>query len=80
MEQSINLSFLAPDDNSYFSNDIAIDKEGNSCISDWYAKVIYKVDVAGAATLFWSMNTGIPSGSNGLGFHLDDYLLVLYST
>ena len=76
IEQSVNLSSLAPDANAYFANDIAIDKEGNAYISDWYAKVIYKVDVKGKATLFWTNKTGISSGANGLDFHPDGYLLV----
>ncbi len=76
LEKSINLSHLVPDAGAYFANDIAIDKEGNAYISDWYARVIYKVDVDGKATVFWSNKTGIPSGPNGLDFHSDGYLLV----
>jgi sugar lactone lactonase YvrE len=76
IEKDINLSSLAPDANSYFANDIAIDKEGNAYVSDWYAKVIYKVDINGKPSLFWRNNTGIPSGPNGLDFHPDGYLLV----
>ena len=76
MEKDINLSSLAPDANAYFANDIAVDNTGNVYISDWYARVIYKVDLAGNPSVFWSNETGIPSGPNGLDFHPDGYLLV----
>ncbi len=76
IEQDINLSSLAPDANAYFANDIAVDNNGNVYISDWYAKVIYKVDLNGKASIFWTNKTGIPSGANGLDFHPDGYLLV----
>ncbi len=76
IEKDINLSYLVPDANAYFANDIAIDKDGNAYISDWYARVIYKVDLDGKPSIFWSNETGIPSGANGLDFHSDGYLLV----
>lgn len=76
IEQDINLSHLVPKANAYFANDIAVDDNGNAYISDWYAGVIYKVDLAGDATLFWTNTTGIASGPNGLDFHKDGYLLV----
>ncbi len=76
LEKDVNLSSLVPEANAYFANDIAIDKEGNAYISDWYARVIYKVDLEGNASLFWTNETGVPSGPNGLDFHSDGYLLV----
>lgn len=76
MEKDINLSSQAPDAQMYFANDIAVDNAGNVYISDWYARVIYKVDMEGNASLFWSNETGIPSGPNGLDFHPNGYLLV----
>lgn len=76
IEQDINLSSLAPDASAYFANDIAIDNDGNAYISDWYARVIYKVDLDGNPSIFWNNETGIPSGPNGLDFHPDGYLLV----
>ena len=76
LEKEINLSSLAPKADAYFANDIAVDKNGNVYISDWYAKVIYKVALDGKATLFWENKTSIPSGPNGLDVHPDGYLLV----
>lgn len=76
LEQSINLSSLSPEADAYFANDIAVDSEGNAYISDWYAKLVYKVDVEGKATVFWKNNTAMKGGPNGLDFHKDGYLLV----
>jgi sugar lactone lactonase YvrE len=76
LEKDINLSSLIPDASAYFANDIAVDGAGNTYISDWYARVIYKVDIAGNASVFWKNETGVPSGPNGLDFHSDGYLLV----
>ena len=76
IEKDINLSFLAPDASAYFANDIAVDNEGNVYVSDWYAHIIYKVDLDGKPSIFWTNETGIPSGPNGLDFHPDGYLLV----
>ena len=75
IEKDINLSSLVPDANAYFANDIAVDNDGNAYISDWYANVIYKVDMSGKPSVFWSNNSGISAGPNGLDFHPDGYLL-----
>jgi len=76
IEKDINLSSLAPDASAYFANDIAVDNEGNVYISDWYAHIIYKVDLEGTPSVFWTNDTGIASGPNGLDYHPDGYLLV----
>jgi len=76
LEKDINLSHLVPDSEAYFANDIAIDKEGNAYISDWYARVVYKVDLEGNASVLWKNETAITSGANGLDYHPDGYLLV----
>jgi len=76
MEKDINLSSLIPDAKAYFANDIAVDNKGNVYISDWYARVVYKVEMDGNKSVFWSNETGIPSGVNGLDFHPDGYLLI----
>jgi sugar lactone lactonase YvrE len=76
IEKDINLSYLLPEAPAYFANDIAIDNDGNVYISDWYARVVYKVDLEGNPSIFWRNETGIESGANGLDFHPDGYLLV----
>jgi sugar lactone lactonase YvrE len=76
LEKDINLSSLLPDAGAYFANDIAVDDKGNVYVSDWYAGSVYKVDLQGNPSLFWSNETGVPSGPNGLDFHPDGYLLV----
>lgn len=76
LEQDINLSFLVPNAKSYFANDITVDNNGNVYISDWYAKVVYKVDLNGTPSVFWKNKTSIPSGPNGIDFHPDGFLLV----
>jgi len=76
IEKDINLSSLLPDASAYFANDIAVDNDGNAYISDWYARVVYKVDLEGNPSVFWRNETGIESGANGLDFHTDGYLLV----
>ena len=75
MEKDINLSSLVPDAQAYMANDIAVDKAGNVYITDWFAAVVYKVDTEGNPSVFWSNETGIASGTNGIDFHPDGYLL-----
>jgi sugar lactone lactonase YvrE len=76
LEKDINLSSLATESGAYFANDIAVDTAGNVYISDWYAKLVYKVDTNGKPSVFWRNQTDIPSGPNGLDFHPEGYLLV----
>ncbi len=76
IEQDVNLSSLVPDAAGDFANDLSVDSEGNVYISDWFAKVVYKVDLKGTPSVFWRNETAIMSGPNGLDFHPDGYLLV----
>jgi sugar lactone lactonase YvrE len=77
LQDDIDLSHLVPDAQAFFANDIAVDNNGNIYITDWYAKVIYKVDNNKKATLFWKNDFSIVSGgANGIDFHPDGYLLV----
>jgi len=76
IEKDINLSGLLPDASAYFANDIAVDDKGNVYVTDWYARVIYKVDLDGNASIFWKNKTGIEAGANGIDFNSDGYLLV----
>ena len=76
LEKEINLSSLVPKASAYFANDIAVDDKGNAYITDWYAGLIYKVDVDGKASIFWKNTSGIAGGPNGIDYHPDGYLLV----
>ena len=76
IEKDINLSGLLPDASAYFANDIAVDDKGNVYITDWYARVVYKVDLDGNPSVFWKNETGIEAGANGIDFNSDGYLLV----
>ena len=76
IEKEVNLSHLVPEANAYFANDVAVDNVGNVYISDWYANVVYKVDLSGKATVFWKNNLNTAATPNGLDFHPDGYLLV----
>ena len=76
MEKDINLSSLIPDATAYMANDVAVDNEGNVYVSDWYAGVIYKVNMNDEVSLFWKNETGLQGEPNGLDFHTDGYLLV----
>lgn len=76
LQQDINLSSLFPGASMYMANDIAVDHSGNVYVTDWFAGVVYKVDMNGNSSVFWQNDTGLQSGGNGIDFHPDGYLLV----
>jgi sugar lactone lactonase YvrE len=64
---------------NHFANDIAVDAQGNSYITDSLSPIIYKVNEQGVASVFlensqFSGGTGF--GLNGIVYHPDGYLLV----
>lgn len=76
LQKDINLSHVVPEAQAYFANDIAVDKQGNAYVSDWYAKVIYKVDMQGKVSVFWKNDLStVKSGVNGLDVHPDGYVI-----
>jgi sugar lactone lactonase YvrE len=76
LEKEINLSSLAPEASAYYANDLTVDHDGNIYITDWYAGLIYKVNIEGKANIFWKNTLGIEGGPNGIDLHPDGYLLV----
>jgi len=76
LEQEVNLAPLAPNAKAYFANDVAVDTDGNSYVSDWYAGLVYKVTPKGKAEVFWKNNTDVIGGPNGLDITDDGRLLI----
>jgi sugar lactone lactonase YvrE len=67
---------------AHFANDIAVDAQGNSYITDSLSPIIYKVDAQGVASVFLEnsqLSGGTGFGLNGIVYHPDGYLLVAKS-
>lgn len=62
----------------HFANDLAVDSEGNTYVTDSFAPVLYKIDPTGEASIFTQnpLFTNPSFGLNGIEYHPDDYLLV----
>ncbi len=74
-----NLSSLSTEGGS-FANDITIDKQGNSYITDSFSPNIYRVSLSGKISVFakdqrWLVKKG-KFGLNGIVFHPDGFLIV----
>lgn len=48
----VDFAPLLPNDPEHFVNDVAVDAQGNAYVTDSFAGVIYRVDPAGAASVF----------------------------
>lgn len=75
----VDLGSLRPDA-GHFANDIALDDKGNSYVTDSFAPIIYKVDKAGNASVFFENDAlSAPQGEfglNGIVYHPDGFLIV----
>lgn len=75
----VNLGKLKPL-SGHFANDIAVDNIGNAYVTDSFSDIIYKIDLAGTATIFLEDSKFVaPAGSfglNGIVYHPDGYLIV----
>lgn len=75
----VDLGKLRPNA-AHFANDITVDNQGNSYVTDSFSPIIYKVDTQGTASVFLEDDRlAAPAGSfglNGIVFHPDGYLLV----
>jgi len=84
---SINLASLpaGPGLPLNFVNDVAVDNEGNAYVTNSDKGIIYKVDVAGVASIFFQNNSYTPpnpftqTGFNGIKYHEDGFLLVVHN-
>ena len=65
-------------DGQHFCNDLTIDGSGNVFVTDSFSPVIYRVDPAYKATVFFKSDSfkGEGFGLNGIVHHAGDYLLV----
>jgi hypothetical protein len=78
----VNLGELRPD-GRHFANDITIDANGTAYVTDSFSPIIYKVDRAGKASVFFE-NAAFATdpgqfGFNGIAYHPDGFLLVAFS-
>ncbi len=68
-----------------FVNDVAVDDQGNAYVTNSDKGIIYKVNNAGVASIFFQDNSLAPSnaltqnGFNGIEYHPNGYLLVVHS-
>lgn len=64
----------------HFANDVTVDQRGNAYVTDSFTGVIYKVDMAGEASIFYQDEALNPApgnfGLNGIDYDPRGYLLV----
>ena len=64
----------------HFANEVTIDAEGNAYVTDSFVGVIYRVDVAGNASIYYQDEALVPApgeyGLNGIAYDPRGYLLV----
>ncbi len=77
------LDELAPEGTGNFANDVTVDKQGNAYVTDSFAGIIYKVNEAGEASVFYQNSDFIPAagafGLNGIDYDPRGFLLVAQS-
>ncbi|MEM7659873.1 MAG: T9SS type A sorting domain-containing protein [Bacteroidota bacterium] len=82
---SVDLASLNPFPGLTFVNDVAVDNVGNAYVTNSDQGIIYKVDTAGLASIFFQDNSLAPpnpftdNGFNGIEYHPDGFLLVVHS-
>ena len=82
---SVNLAALNVGPGLTFVNDVTVDSEGNAYVTNSDRGIIYKVDTAGVASIFFQNNALGPqnpftqNGFNGIEYHPDGFLLVVHA-
>lgn len=73
-----DLTDVYPDANRNFPNDLTVDADGNTYITDSFAPVVYRVTPDGEASVFVEDDRLAAEflGLNGIDYHPDGYLLV----
>lgn len=69
----VNLSDLHPS-SRHLANDVAVDTNGIAYVTDFYAPVIYRVDMEGKVSIF--MEDKVFASINGIVAHPDGYLIL----
>jgi sugar lactone lactonase YvrE len=73
----VDVGTLRPD-SDHFANDVTVDAEGNSYLTDSRSPIIYKIDLQGNSSIFLENErfTGEGFNLNGIVYHPDGYLIV----
>ncbi len=73
----VDVGALRPD-SDHFVNDVAVDAEGNSYLTDSRSPIIYKIDLQGNPSIFLENErfSGEGFNLNGIAYHPDGYLIV----
>ncbi len=81
-----NVNLAALTSGLTFSNDVAVDNDGNAYVTNSDKGIIFKVTMDGTASIFFNDSTYAPSdpqtetGFNGIDFHPNGYLLIVHRT
>lgn len=74
----VDLASLTPDAAGHFTNDVAVDDDGNAYLSDSAAGVFYRVTPEGEASIFLADESFVGQFViNGLAYHPNGYLIAV---
>ena len=64
-------------DDTVFTNDVAVDRDGNAYLTDTFMNQIYRVDTGYQASVLYRFEPTPGLGLNGVVYHDDGYLIVV---